>query len=252
MNKLVNKFCNLLMKSGNKARAYALFSESFTLFLKNTYYKQGVPSGKPTADKRSLSLRDKTYPSPYFSGIEHNVSRENSMKIWTDKGSTDPLSGDAPYAFSHNSRRFSFNNAFANNVQNLEITPKNIKSTVNMDSGNLDTLQKTSDPKIPCENILTIIIENVRPCIEIRKVRVARATYQVPAQISRLKGETLALRWIIEFANRKKEKDKISLAQALAFELASAYRKQGGPRQRRSELHKLAEANRSNIRYRWW
>ena len=244
------------MKSGNKARAYALFSESFTLFLKNTYHKQGGSSGKPAADKRSLSLRDKkiTHPShpPFFPGVGHNASREKSMEIWTDKGSADPLSGDAPYAFSDNSRKFLFNNAFANQVQNLEAIPKNLKNTGYMDSGNSDTLQKTSDSKIPCENILTIIIENVRPCIEIRKVRVARATYQVPAQISRLKGETLALRWIIEFANRKKEKDKISLAQALAFELASAYRKQGGPRQRRSELHKLAEANRSNIRYRWW
>ena len=97
-----------------------------------------------------------------------------------------------------------------------------------------------------------VALLNVRPLIEIRRVRVARATYQVPAQISRLKGETLAVRWIIEFANKKKQRDKTSLAQALALELASAYRKQGGPRQRRSELHKLAEANRSYIRYRWW
>ena len=102
------------------------------------------------------------------------------------------------------------------------------------------------------ENILSTLVENVRPCIEIRKVRVARATYQVPAQISKSKGQSLALRWIIEFAKKRKFSDKISFAEALAQELRLAHKKQGLVRDRRSQLHRLAETNRSYMRYRWW
>ena len=106
--------------------------------------------------------------------------------------------------------------------------------------------------KIVPESILDTLVENVRPCIEIRRVRVARATYQVPAQIGKSKGQTLALRWIIEFANKTKVSNKVSFPEALAEQLKLASRKQGPVRERRSQLHRLAEANRSYMRYRWW
>lgn len=104
----------------------------------------------------------------------------------------------------------------------------------------------------PIEGILHRLIENVRPLVEVRRVRVARATHQVPAQISKPKGQTLALRWIIEFANKRKQKDLLSFDKALALELLDAHKKRGGPRQRRGEVHRLASANRSVMRYRWW
>ena len=113
------------------------------------------------------------------------------------------------------------------------------------------TFQEKKNHIIP-ESILSTLVENVRPCIEIRKVRVARATYQVPAQISKTKGQTQALRWIIEFANKRKLSDGTSFAQALAQELKLAHKKQGSARERRSQLHRLAQANRSYMRYRWW
>ena len=100
--------------------------------------------------------------------------------------------------------------------------------------------------------LLHKLIENVRPCLEIRKVRVARATYLVPAQINKSKGQTLALRWIIEFAKKRRLQHNLSFPIALAQELKLAHEKQGSARQRRSELHRLAEANRANITYRWW
>lgn len=177
------------MKSGKKTQALALFSESFTLFLK---------------DHRSVS---KGHGEKLRKGLFSN--KKDNKDSGGHKGLDQQI--------------FSTNNKLLRPVVSENM-----------------------------ENILNVVVENVRPLIEIRKVRVARATYLVPAQISRLKGETLALRWIIEFANKEKKKTRGSLAQALAFELACAYKKLGGPRQRRSELHKLAEANRSYIRYRWW
>ena len=220
MNKLVNKFCNLLMKSGKKARAYALFSESFTLFLR----EREKILGNTSASKLS----------PWEENVLPNgISQSYSIHLSKNQ--------------FYNSKQFLFRHKVKGGLHRFSILGKN-----NFLDKKPLTTSVGSMASENMENILNVVVENVRPLIEIRKVRVARATYQVPAQISRLKGETLAVRWIIEFANKNKQKDKISLAQALAFELASAYRKQGGPRQRRGELHKLAEANRSYIRYRWW
>ena len=130
-----------------------------------------------------------------------------------------------------------------------ELTPFRVARTDL--AAHLKSHQEKNNKIVP-ESILDTIIENVRPCIEIRKVRVARATYQVPAQIGKSKGQTIALRWIIEFANKAAVSNKISFPEALAEQLKLAFRKQGPVRERRSQLHRLAEANRSYMRYRWW
>ena len=95
-------------------------------------------------------------------------------------------------------------------------------------------------------------LENVKPSLEVRKVRVAGSTYLVPCVLSKKRQETLALRWIIESARKKKKNSKYSLSECLADELLNASKKQGQARQKRDELHRLAEANRAYIRYRWW
>ena len=45
---------------------------------------------------------------------------------------------------------------------------------------------------------------------------------------------------------------KLTFSQCLADEIFDAFLKQGYARQKRDELHRLAEANRAYIRYRWW
>ena len=100
--------------------------------------------------------------------------------------------------------------------------------------------------------ILEQAIRNCMPSLEVRKVRVAGKTYLVPAMIPKKKQETLAIRWIIEAAKKKKKTSKLSFAQCLAEEIYDAFSKQGYARTKRNELHRLAEANRAYIRYRWW
>ena len=95
-------------------------------------------------------------------------------------------------------------------------------------------------------------VENVTPNLEIRKVRIGRKTYQVPALISQKKGEGLAIRWIIDAATQSNKKSKADFSDSLAQELLLAYNKKGQARQKRDELHKIAQANRAYIRYRWW
>jgi small subunit ribosomal protein S7 len=99
---------------------------------------------------------------------------------------------------------------------------------------------------------LSQAIENVTPSLEVRKVRVSGSTYLVPAILSKKRQQTMAIRWIIESAKKKQNNSKLSFSECLADEIFDAFKKQGQARQKRDDLHRLAEANRVYIRYRWW
>lgn len=101
-------------------------------------------------------------------------------------------------------------------------------------------------------NFLFKAIKNVKPSVEVRKVRKGGRIYQVPALIPKKRQEALAIRWIIDAAKIRKKNLKISFAECLAIEFIEASKNQGKPRQKRDELHKLAELNRAYIRFRWW
>jgi small subunit ribosomal protein S7 len=101
-------------------------------------------------------------------------------------------------------------------------------------------------------HFLSQAVENVTPSLEVRKVRVSGTTYLVPAILSKKRQETIAIRWIIESARKKQNNSILGFSECLADEIFDAYKKQGQARQKRDELHRLAEANRAYIRYRWW
>ena len=238
MNTLVNKFCNLLMRSGNKTKALALFSRGFTLFLRSCNTQNTVPTLPKQRKKTTLSYNPKwdvLTPGASLSSASKDAfleGKSNPHKLFSQQETKL-----APLAFS---TRLSLpsQTTLTNTGIKVSVTPYLLR-------------QRKNELFFP-ENLLHTLVENIRPCIEIRKVRVARATYQVPAQISKSKGQSVALRWIIEFANKRKQKDRVSFAEALAQELKLAHNKQGGARQRRGEVHRLAEANRTSMRYRWW
>ena len=107
------------------------------------------------------------------------------------------------------------------------------------------------------ENILNVfsIIENaiinVSPFLEVRKVRVSGKTRQIPSMIQKNRQQTLAIRWLIEAAKKRKKKTS-AFSECLAAEFLGAVEKQGGARQKRNEFHKIAYSNRTFLRYRWW
>ena len=101
-------------------------------------------------------------------------------------------------------------------------------------------------------NFIFRAIKNIKPNVEVRKVRKGGRIYQVPSLIPKKRQEALAIRWIIDAAKTRKKNSKISFAECLAIEFIEASKNQGKPRQKRDELHKLAELNRAYIRFRWW
>ena len=49
-------------------------------------------------------------------------------------------------------------------------------------------------------------MDNVRPALEVKPKRVGGATYQVPIEVSSRRATTLAIRWIVGFARKRREK----------------------------------------------
>ena len=96
--------------------------------------------------------------------------------------------------------------------------------------------------------VFTTAIENIRPLLEVKPRRVGGATYQVPAEVPRARGESLAMRWILEFARSRKG---MEMAKKLSEELLMAYKKEGAAYKKREDTHKMAEANKAFAHYRW-
>lgn len=100
---------------------------------------------------------------------------------------------------------------------------------------------------------VTQALENVRPFFEVKKVRVAGSTYQVPALLGPQRSEHKAMNWLKEAAeDRKRKNPALSFGDCFAQEIFDALQTQGIARQKRNELHKLVEANRAFAHFRWW
>ncbi|WWO97070.1 MAG: 30S ribosomal protein S7 [Candidatus Dasytiphilus stammeri] len=91
-------------------------------------------------------------------------------------------------------------------------------------------------------------LNNVRPSIEVKSRRVGGATYQVPVEVRVARRNTLAIRWIVEAARKRKDK---SMSLRLFHELYEAVENKGYAVKKREEVHKMAEANKAFIHYRW-
>lgn len=189
---LKNKFINLLMRDGEKSKAYKLFADS----LKQIEYRRMENTKRKvfdffTAKKKHLCDLD-----------QKQHKQKNEKKNKTTK-------------ISHRVEQ-DYYNLFLKN------------------------------------NILYQAVENVKPPLELRRVRKGGTTYQVPAIVSQKRQERLAIKWIIEAAEKKKKKNNTCFSDCLVSEIMDAFNKTGQPRQRRDEQLKVAEFNRAYTLYRWW
>jgi small subunit ribosomal protein S7 len=91
-------------------------------------------------------------------------------------------------------------------------------------------------------------LENVSPMVEVKSRRVGGATYQVPVEVRPKRRQTLAMRWVIEAARKRGEKN---MPARLAGELLDAVEQRGAAVKKREEVHRMAEANKAFAHYRW-
>ncbi|MFA4994692.1 MAG: 30S ribosomal protein S7 [Bdellovibrionales bacterium] len=113
--------------------------------------------------------------------------------------------------------------------------------------GVLEKIQKFSKGGNALE-IFKNAIENVRPHLEVRSRRVGGATYQVPVEVRKERGEALAMRWIISAARARGEH---TMEDRLAGEIQAAANQNGTAVKKREDTHRMAEANRAFSHFRW-
>ena len=109
---------------------------------------------------------------------------------------------------------------------------------------------KMVEEKTGSEPIATLkrAIDNVRPPLEVRSRRVGGATYQVPVEVKPRRANTLAIRWVVDYARARREK---TMAQCLANELLDASNGLGAAVKKRDDMQKMAESNKAFAHYRW-
>ena len=106
---------------------------------------------------------------------------------------------------------------------------------------------KEKTGKDPME-VYNAALENVKPALEVKSRRIGGSNYQVPNEVSDSRAQTLALRWIVNYAKTRNGK---GMAINLANELIDAANGVGGAVKKREDTHKMAEANKAFAHYKW-
>ena len=105
--------------------------------------------------------------------------------------------------------------------------------------------------KNPATNPLEVLqraVDNAKPRLEVKARRVGGATYQVPLEVPPDRQFSLALRWLVDFADARKG---IPMKNSLASEILEAYQGQGKAIRKRYEVHKMAQANKAFAHFSW-
>ena len=96
--------------------------------------------------------------------------------------------------------------------------------------------------------VLKKAIDNIRPSVEVKSRRVGGSSYQVPIEVPGRRANTLAVRWLVSFARKRREND---MSERLANEILDASTRQGAAFKRKEDVHKMAESNKAFAHYRW-
>ncbi|PIS14590.1 30S ribosomal protein S7 [Candidatus Shapirobacteria bacterium CG09_land_8_20_14_0_10_39_12] len=94
-------------------------------------------------------------------------------------------------------------------------------------------------------------VENVKPQVEVRSRRVGGAAYQIPTPVRGDRKESLAIRWLIQAAQKKPNKEFHTFAEKLVAELIDAYNNTGGAIKKKEDTRRMADANKAFSHFRW-
>jgi small subunit ribosomal protein S7 len=106
---------------------------------------------------------------------------------------------------------------------------------------------KQADPIIVFEKAL----ENVGPKQEVKAKRIGGANYQVPQEVRPERKVSLAMRWIVEAARKRSNRDYKVFEEKLAAELLDASNEMGEAIKKRDTVLRMAQANRAFGHFKW-
>ncbi len=112
----------------------------------------------------------------------------------------------------------------------------------------LDQIEKSG--KKPMQ-VFETALTNVAPKMEVRPRRVGGASYQVPTEVRGDRREALAIRWLIDAAKKRSNKEFHGFDLKLAAELVAAAENQGSAIKKKEDTLRMAEANKAFAHFRW-
>lgn len=112
----------------------------------------------------------------------------------------------------------------------------------------LDIIKEKGEDPI---KVFETAINNAGPKMEVKARRVGGASYQVPTEVRGDRRMALAMRWIVQFANKRSTKEYKGFAEKLAAELLDAAKNQGEAIKKRDAVHRTADANRAFAHFKW-
>jgi small subunit ribosomal protein S7 len=96
--------------------------------------------------------------------------------------------------------------------------------------------------------IFTKALENVTPGVEVRSRRLGGATFQIPQPIRDSRRQSLAMKWLINYARKRNEK---AMSERLAAEVIAASKEEGATFKKKEDTHRMAEANKAFSHFRF-
>lgn len=94
-------------------------------------------------------------------------------------------------------------------------------------------------------------LDNIRPTMEVRPRRIGGAAYQVPMAVRGSRKDSLAIRWLIIASRLKSNSEFHTYADKLAAEILEAAKGEGTAVKKRTDMERMAEANRAFAHFRW-
>ena len=129
-------------------------------------------------------------------------------------------------------------------VNNLMIDgKKNIAFNIFYDSIEIVS-QKTEENGL---DVWKKAIENITPAVEVKSRRVGGATFQIPTPVRESRRKSLAVKWLIKYAQSRNEK---TMSEKLAGEIIAASKEEGGAFKKKEDTHRMAEANKAFAHFR--
>jgi len=114
--------------------------------------------------------------------------------------------------------------------------------------GSFEVLKKAEQEPI---DIFERAVQNVGPKVEVKARRIGGANFQVPTEVRHDRRLSLALRWIVDAARKRSNKEFHSFSEKLAAELTAAANNEGEAIRKRDVAIKQAEANKAFSHFRW-
>lgn len=95
------------------------------------------------------------------------------------------------------------------------------------------------------------VLETIAPKVEIKARRIGGANYQVPTEVKGDRKYAVAIRWLLEAAKSRPNKEFHTMAEKLVAEFTDALEGKGEAIKKRDNTHRQADANKAFAHFRW-